>query len=65
MSSEFSATIAGYDETKAVLCSPDGQIFYVPLSLLPVGLSPGNIVNVSFSINRTEEHRRRNELNKV
>jgi hypothetical protein len=65
MSAEFSVTIAAHDDAQAVLCSPNGELFRIPTHLLPPGLSPGNIVNFSIEVSRSEEHKRRNELNDV
>lgn len=65
MSCEFSVTVAVQDDMNVSVCSPDGQLFSLPSNLLPQGLSPGNILNVSLSISRPDERTRRNELNQV
>jgi hypothetical protein len=65
MSIFFNLTVASFDESVATVCSPDNQIFQIPLSLLPGDLMPGNILRVQIEVNNDEELRRRQAIYKL
>jgi hypothetical protein len=65
MSSNFTVTVSGFIGSNAILASQSGRMFTIPTELLPLGLVPGNMVEIGAELGLNLELSRRNRILKV